>query len=122
MPNPHMGPDWPHRFKTDREDPLTQHLQLKIGREMESRLKAMGQQKNDFIRAAIATALDGPTKYSIRYQWYNNPPEWQSVMATSKEEAIERVLELNSDINGKRPKLLKAIISPEWLDPNYPRC
>jgi len=58
MPNPHMGPDWPHRFKTDRDDPLTQHLQLKISKGMESRLKAMGKQKNEFIRQAIATALD----------------------------------------------------------------
>lgn len=62
MPNPHMGPDWPHRFRTDREDPLTQHLQLKIGREMESRLTALGQQKNEFIREAIASALDAMSK------------------------------------------------------------
>ncbi|GEM_PF-6735395 len=58
MANTHMGPNWPYRFKTDRDDPLTQHLQLKIGKKMEARLKAMGQQKNDFVRDAISTALE----------------------------------------------------------------
>lgn len=58
MSNPHMGPNWPYRFKTDRADPLTQHLQVKIGKKMESELKSMGDQKSEFIRQAIAAALE----------------------------------------------------------------
>lgn len=58
MPNPHMGPNWPYRFKTDRSDPLTQNLQVKIGKKMESELKSMGDQKSEFIRQAITAALE----------------------------------------------------------------
>ena len=58
MPNPHMGPDWPHRFRTTRKKPLTQQLQLRISKEMETELNNIGSNKSEFIRQAIAEALN----------------------------------------------------------------
>lgn len=55
MPNPNPSPKT--RFKTDRDEPLTSQLALKVSASFEKRLK---KQKNwqEFVRITLAKALE----------------------------------------------------------------
>jgi len=53
--NPNPSPET--RFSTDREQPLEHFLGLRINQGMKDALHALGDEKNEFIREAIATAL-----------------------------------------------------------------
>ena len=54
MPNPNPSPKT--RFKTDRDEPLTSQLALKVSASLEEKLK---KQKNwqEFVRITLAKAL-----------------------------------------------------------------
>lgn len=50
----------------DPDNPLTCHLQLKISPAMSDRLTAMGTDKADFVRRAIAVALDQSRQHAAK--------------------------------------------------------
>ncbi|BAZ32881.1 hypothetical protein NIES4074_53880 [Cylindrospermum sp. NIES-4074] len=58
MPNPKGNPDSLKPFTTDRDEPLTEPLSLKITKSMSDDLKSLGDEKNDFVREAIQEKLD----------------------------------------------------------------
>lgn len=59
MPNPKGNPDIKHHgFTTDRTEPLTSKLTLRITKSMEDELQALGTDKAEFCRNAIQKALE----------------------------------------------------------------
>jgi hypothetical protein len=59
MPNPKGNPDIKqHGFTTDRNEPLTSKLTLRITKSMEDKLQALGEEKAEFCRNAIQKALE----------------------------------------------------------------
>ena len=60
MPNPKGKPDKlePHKFKSDRNEPLTGKLTLRLPASILSRLDELGDDKAEFCRNAIKKALD----------------------------------------------------------------
>lgn len=46
-------------FKTDREEPLTERIQLRVSESMKQALARLDCDRNEFIRNAIAQALLG---------------------------------------------------------------
>ncbi|WP_026730988.1 hypothetical protein [Fischerella sp. PCC 9605] len=61
MPNPKGNPDNLKPFTTDREEPLTERLNIRISKSMKD---ALSQQENypEFVRQAIQKALDEATQ------------------------------------------------------------
>ncbi|WP_017655548.1 hypothetical protein [Fortiea contorta] len=47
-----------HGFTTDREQPLSEQLNIRITKEASDRLKQLGDEKAEFCRDAINKALD----------------------------------------------------------------
>jgi hypothetical protein len=62
MSNPKGNPDSLKPFTTDRDEPLTEPLSLKITKSMSDELKTLGDEKNNFIREAIEEKLDKRNK------------------------------------------------------------
>ena len=57
MPNPKGTPDNLKPFKTERDEPLTEQLNLRVPLSMMVKLKAIEDYRN-FCRQAIQSALD----------------------------------------------------------------
>lgn len=48
----------PHQWKAKGSEPLLRHYQVRLSESMSERLDALGSSKHDFVRDAIAVALD----------------------------------------------------------------
>jgi hypothetical protein len=60
MPNPKGKPEnlEPHKFKSDRDESLTEKLSIRITKTTNEQLKELGDEKAEFCRNAINQALD----------------------------------------------------------------
>ncbi|MEA5620522.1 hypothetical protein VB711_22160 [Cronbergia sp. UHCC 0137] len=60
MPNPKGHPKSleAYKLKTDRDEPLTGKLTIRITKSMEDKLQGLGDKKAEFCRGAIKKALD----------------------------------------------------------------
>lgn len=58
MPKGNPNPSPQTRFKLKGDRPLTYVVQVSVDENTRQRLKALGDRKTDFLRAAIAQALD----------------------------------------------------------------
>jgi len=60
MPNPKGHPESlePHKLKSDRDEPLTKTVTVRITESTHDRLQQLGDEKAEFCRDAINQALD----------------------------------------------------------------
>ncbi|WP_026734044.1 hypothetical protein [Fischerella sp. PCC 9605] len=58
MPNPHGNPDIKkHGFKTDRDEPLTERIAIRVTKTMAEKIKSIDDYP-EFCRQALQEALD----------------------------------------------------------------